>query len=74
MIKIDGHDNAIRGYGSRINMADCLIYDVDTIIDNLSTNGMTHEEALEWFDYNIIGAWMGDSSPVFLYEFNEDEY
>ena len=28
--------------------------------------GMTCEEAYEYFNFNIIGAWMGDWTPCFL--------
>jgi hypothetical protein len=27
---------------------------------------MTSEEALEWFEFNQIGAWVGDSTPCFI--------
>ena len=27
---------------------------------------MTHEEAVEYFDFNIIGAWMGDQTPILM--------
>ena len=27
---------------------------------------MTYEEAIEYFDYNILGAWMGEYTPVFI--------
>ena len=27
---------------------------------------MSHEEAVEYFDYNIAGAFVGDQTPVFL--------
>lgn len=32
----------------------------------LVTDGMTQEEAEEFFEYNQIGAWMGDRTPVFV--------
>jgi hypothetical protein len=27
---------------------------------------MTHSEAVEFFDYNIIGLYAGEQNPVFL--------
>jgi hypothetical protein len=27
---------------------------------------MTYEEAMEYFDYNILGAWMGEYTPVYI--------
>ena len=29
---------------------------------------MTYEEAYEFFSYNIIGAWVGEYTPVFIYK------
>ena len=29
-------------------------------------DGMTYEEAIEYFDYNILGAWMGEYTPVYI--------
>jgi hypothetical protein len=28
--------------------------------------GMSHEEALEYFDYNVKGAYMGEKTPVWV--------
>ena len=30
------------------------------------------EMAQEWFDYNTIGAWYGDQTPIFIMINNED--
>ena len=27
---------------------------------------MSDEEAMEYFDFNVIGAWVGEHTPVFL--------
>jgi hypothetical protein len=29
---------------------------------------MTREEAIEFMDFNVVGAWHGESTPIFLYE------
>jgi hypothetical protein len=28
-------------------------------------DGMSYEDALEFFDFNVIGAWMGEGTPCF---------
>ena len=43
-----------------------LCYDYEKVISQLVTDGMTDEEASEWFDFNIIGAWVGEGTPCFL--------
>ena len=27
---------------------------------------MSHEEAVEYFEFNIVGAWIGDDTPCFI--------
>jgi hypothetical protein len=63
----DGFDDAIIGMAERINLGPVVAYDVDKMIDIMvQRDGMTHEEAIEFFDYNIIGSWMGEFTPVFI--------
>jgi hypothetical protein len=76
LLKIDGHNNAIVGVVNRIDMVDVLCYSWDTVISNLmdgTVSDMTHEEAVEYFDFNIYGSWMGNDNPVFLYEYDNED-
>ena len=76
LLKIDGHNNAILGVVNRIDMVDVLCYSWDTVIANLmdgTVSDMTHEEAVEYFDFNIYGSWMGNDTPVFLYKCDEED-
>ena len=61
-----GFDEAILGRGSRCGQPDIAVYDTEKIIDILVKQGMSHEEAVEYFDFNIVGAWMGDQTPIFM--------
>lgn len=64
----DGFDEAIIGVAERINLGPVAAYSVEKILDILvERDGMSYEEALEFFQFNIIGAWMGDYTPVFIY-------
>jgi hypothetical protein len=58
--------DAIVGIVSRFGQEDIICYDYDKCIEIFMEQGMTHEEALEWFDYNTIGSWVGDTTPCFL--------
>ena len=29
---------------------------------------MTYEEAVEWMEFNVVGAWMGPKTPIFIHE------
>ena len=63
----DGFDEAIVGMAERINLGPVVAYDVDKMLEIMvKRDGMTYEEAMEYFDYNILGAWMGDNTPVYI--------
>jgi len=59
-------DAAIIGVVTRIGL-EAVCYSTDRIIDILiEKDGMTEEEAIEHFDYNIAGSYVGEHTPVFL--------
>lgn len=64
MLKIDGHDNAIVGPFD-IAGKELLVYCGDTIIKNLQEE-MSYEEAVEFFEFNIAGAYVGEYTPVIV--------
>jgi hypothetical protein len=67
----DGFDEAIIGMAERINLGPVVAYDVDKMLEIMvERDGMSYEEAMEYFDYNIIGAWMGENTPVFITKSN----
>ena len=61
----DGLDDALAGYDTKGR----AIYFVDAIIGTLvERDGMTAEEAQEFFDFNIEGAYVGEYTPIYMYE------
>jgi hypothetical protein len=63
----DGFDEAIIGMAERINLGPIVAYDVDKMLKIMvERDGMTYEEAMEYFDYNILGAWLGENTPVYI--------
>lgn len=67
LLKMDGFDDCAVGICERFGMDCVLAYDRGLVIDKLMTrDGMTRDEAEEFFEYNQIGAWMGEKTPVFL--------
>jgi len=44
-----------------------VVYSANKIIEILSED-MTHEEAEEFYEYNILGAYMGDMTPIYVNE------
>lgn len=41
-----------------------ILYDTNKILSILSKD-MTEEDAIEFFEYNIIGSYVGESTPAF---------
>jgi len=62
----DGFEDALVGYGRRVNYP-VAIYDYDKCLEVMvERDGMTEEEAIEFFDFNVGGAYVGENTPVFL--------
>jgi hypothetical protein len=41
-------------------------YDIQKIIEGYVKDGMTTDEAYEYFYYNVEGAYVGDNTPIFI--------
>jgi len=68
MLLADGFDEAFIGTGSRCGWDDHAVYDADKCVEILVKQGMSHDEAVEYFEFNVLGSYVGDSTPVFLYK------
>jgi hypothetical protein len=62
------YDNCIIGVGHRFHDGPLAIYSCERIIAVLQADGMDEEDAVEWFDFNIIGGWNGAGTPIFVHE------
>jgi hypothetical protein len=40
----------------------------DKLVEHFVSQGMTDEEAIEWIDFNILGAYVGEETPMLLYK------
>ena len=65
ILEPDDFDAAIIGIAERIGMNRVLAYDKGKCIEVLMKD-MSEDEAIEYFDYNTLGAWMGDGTPIFI--------
>ena len=67
-LKIDGFDDAIIGYGEQYSKQPLLVYSYSKICEILrERDGMSWEEADEFAQFNIANAWVGDRTPMILY-------
>jgi hypothetical protein len=62
----DGFEDAFIGICERFGQQPLAAYDYFKCIDILVSQGMTEEEAMEYFEFNTLGAWMGEGTPVFI--------
>jgi len=66
LIKMDGYDDCIMGAVIRFGSEPFLLYDQDAVIEKLMAEGMTYEDAVEFHEFNQLGARVGDSTPAFF--------
>lgn len=60
-------DAALVGIGERIGMPPVAVYDSKRCVEILMEHyNMTYEEALDYFDFNICGAYLGEHTPMFI--------
>jgi hypothetical protein len=60
----DGFESAFLGVGRQFGNP-MAVYDRKKCIDILMKN-MSYEEAEEYFQFNVEGAWIGEQTPIFL--------
>jgi len=66
-------DRAIVGIASRINLM-VVAYDRELVIKAMmDDNGMDRDEAVEFYEFNTAGAWLGEGTPVFIETFRGDD-
>ena len=64
LLTATGFDDCIIGMGYREGHA-VLIYSADKIIESLD---MHYDDAVDYFEFNIAGAYMGPKTPIFVWE------
>ena len=60
----DGFDSALVGctYGANV----VAVYDVDQMVAVLMEEGLEWDEAVEFLEYNIFGAYVGEKTPQYV--------
>lgn len=64
LLKLDGFDDAIIGVVERIGLQ-AICYDTHKVIKILMKD-MSEEDAWDYYSFNMLGAYVGESTPVFL--------
>ncbi len=62
----DGFDDALIGIAHRASKPSVAIYERAKCLTILmEQDGMSYERAVEFFEFNVVGAWAGPGTPVF---------
>ena len=62
----NGFEDALIGLGWQHTKL-IAIYDYEKCVEILILREeMTHEEAIEWMEYNVVGAYVGEYTPIFM--------
>ena len=62
----DGLESAFVGIARRCGQPTLAVYDYDLCIKVFTADGMTYEEAVEYIEFNVVGGWLGEHTPVML--------
>jgi hypothetical protein len=65
----DGLEEAFIGIGYQFNTP-IAIYSKKKAIQYFMDQGMDEEGAYEYFDFNVIGSYVGEQTPIFLEDDN----
>jgi hypothetical protein len=69
---MDGFEEAFIGFSRRCGQPTLATYSFNKMLQVLTDrDGMEVEEAEEYISFNCVGAWMGELTPVILYEHGE---
>lgn len=63
----DYFDEAIIGIAQRADSLIAVCYSEPKVLELLMEHdGMDADEAMEWYQFNILGAYVGESTPIFI--------
>ncbi len=61
----DGFDQSLVGITQGVNPV--AIYDVNLMVNHLvDQDGMTEEDAVEHLEFNVVGAYVGEKTPMYV--------
>tara|TARA_R110000787_G_scaffold273770_2_gene381583 strand:+ start:485 stop:832 length:348 start_codon:yes stop_codon:yes gene_type:complete len=72
IMTMDGYNDCIIGVVSTFGGDQVIAYDIDKVITKLEErDGMSAIEAIEFFEFNMLGAYMGEGTPIFMCHLEE---
>jgi len=76
MLKANNFDKAIIGManiwrdGSKV---DVLVYDGNKMAAMLGKDGMTYQDAIDFIEFNVEGAYVGIETPIVVWPYLNEE-
>jgi len=68
----DGFEEAIVGVAERCGQPSLVVYDAEKCLSILQDrDGMSREDAIDYFGFNTLGAWVGEHTPLFLWKIED---
>lgn len=60
----DGFEEALVGctYGANV----VAVYDVNKMVEILMEEGTDYDDAVEFLEYNVVGAYLGEKTPLYV--------
>jgi hypothetical protein len=67
LVRMDGYDDCIIGIVEQYGRSPIICYDKSKVIQKLMDDGIeSEEEAQEFWEFNQVGAWVGEYTPCFV--------
>ena len=74
MLKADGFDEAILGVWEDpwSDAPKRVVYSTTKCVDILARD-MPAEEAVEYFGFNVVGSYVGECTPIFIDDYDDEQ-
>lgn len=63
---LDDFQDALIGYTENSFFSNSAVYDFEKCISLLIERGLPLNDAVEYFEFNVLGAYFGNNSPIFV--------
>jgi|TARA_R110000824_G_scaffold106537_4_gene251701 hypothetical protein len=64
---MDDYDDCVAGVLERFGQEYVVLYDKEKVLEKLiDTMGGTYEEAVDFYEFNQLGSWVGEQTPGFI--------
>ena len=66
LIFADGFDDAIIGVATGFDSARVVYCYASMVEVMMKDNNMSYEDALDWVEFNTIGSYVGENTPIYV--------